>query len=385
MIIDVAKLERKRARDRAYQARRRAAAKATKFQKPTQKPLTQTVVHPVDSPQLTNHIAILIDKSGSMSSLRGPVVEQLNKQVANIKQNAYNSKQKTQVSVYSFSGVHSLQSLVRNAFPESIQMFTTADYYPTGQTALLDSMNTVCENLLSQDDGAKTTSFLMIVLTDGQENNSVQTDRWRLKDKIQKLQGTDRWTFALLMPPGNAIYARELGIPEGNITEWEATKFGLERASFNLQASTGGYYNVRSQGLTSTKSFFTTDLSTIKSRDLNNLADLTADFKRWPVKKECAIADFVQQEHGRPYEIGKGFYQLTKPEKIQAYKQLVIEDRASKKLHGGDEARRLIGVPTTVGSTTKVTPGNHANFNLFVQSTSMNRKLVRGTTLLYKI
>lgn len=31
----------------------------------------------------------------------------------------------------------------------------------------------------------------------------------------------------------------------------------------------------------------------------------------------------------------------------------------------------------------QVKPGNHANFDIFVQSTSFNRKLVRGTKLLY--
>jgi hypothetical protein len=32
----------------------------------------------------------------------------------------------------------------------------------------------------------------------------------------------------------------------------------------------------------------------------------------------------------------------------------------------------------------KVAPGNHANYNLFVLSTSTNRKLVRGTLFLYE-
>jgi len=41
----------------------------------------------------------------------------------------------------------------------------------------------------------------------------------------------------------------------------------------------------------------------------------------------------------------------------------------------------LLGLPE-VGSVA-VNPGDHGNFNIFVQSTSVNRKLVAGTKALY--
>jgi hypothetical protein len=371
MVIDFAKLERKRARDRAYQAKRRAAKKAQKLGVPTSAPL------------LTNHVALLIDSSGSMGSLRAEVVEQINKQIANTKAAAYANKQKTLVSVYTFSGRGSLCTLARNLHPEAVQMFSVYNYNPDGQTALCDSILQVINNLRVEDDGAKTTSFLMVVVTDGQENDSYASPQ-TAADAIFKAQSTDRWTFAMLMPPGGRAWARKLGVPDGNIQEWEATKAGLDRAGVVLTASASNYYTARSGGMTATTKFFT-DLSSVRQKDLNKLADLTGQFKRWQVKSEIAISDFVQNEHGRAYEVGKAFYQLTKPEKVQAYKGIVIEDRATKKLYGGDEARQLIGLPTTPGSVVKVNPGNHANFNLFVQSTSMNRKLVRGTTLLYRV
>jgi hypothetical protein len=55
-------------------------------------------------------------------------------------------------------------------------------------------------------------------------------------------------------------------------------------------------------------------------------------------------------------------------------------EKGSKAIYGGNAARSLIGLP--YGAEAKVEPGNHANYDIFVQSTSTNRKLVRGTKLL---
>jgi hypothetical protein len=38
----------------------------------------------------------------------------------------------------------------------------------------------------------------------------------------------------------------------------------------------------------------------------------------------------------------------------------------------------------SAGQNVKVKPGNHLNYSIFVESTSNNRKLVRGSTLLYQ-
>jgi hypothetical protein len=50
---------------------------------------------------------------------------------------------------------------------------------------------------------------------------------------------------------------------------------------------------------------------------------------------------------------------------------------------GGYKARELIGLPTD-GSLAIVEPGNHANYDIYVQSTSVNRLLVRGTNFLLR-
>ncbi len=91
----------------------------------------------------------------------------------------------------------------------------------------------------------------------------------------------------------------------------------------------------------------------------------------------------MEEKTKSPYIPGSVFYQLTKTEKIQPQKMVLIMKKGGKGIYGGDEARGLIGLPASEDwIEAKVKPGNHANFEIFVQSSSINRKLVRGTKVL---
>lgn len=83
-----------------------------------------------------------------------------------------------------------------------------------------------------------------------------------------------------------------------------------------------------------------------------------------------------------PYVKGCAFYQLTKPELVQKHKDLMVKEKTGRVLYGGQEVRKVLGLPEFQDG--KVTPGNHANYDVFVQSTANNRKLVRGTTVMVR-
>lgn len=332
------------------------------------------------STRLINHIAIVADISGSMQHLRPKLVQSINEQVDNIKINAANSDQETYVSVYFFDAYVYPRTI--GTFPEAVQRLTTAEiaHMGGGMTALHDAV----ARAISDFKGAKyanepRTSFLVMTLTDGGENAS-HTLGGTLRNDIRQCQLTDRWSFAFLVPPGGTKAIKNLGIAEGNIQEWEGTEKGLDVAHHSTKLATSSYLSMRSAGGTKTEAFYT-DLSKVKKADLKKLDDVSGDFRRLKVDKETPIATFCKTKLGA-YPLGKAYYELTKTEQIQDHKRLVIEDRTAKKLYGGDEAKDLIGIASGTGVTVKVTPGNHANFRIFVNSTSMNRKLVRGTDLL---
>lgn len=134
-------------------------------------------------------------------------------------------------------------------------------------------------------------------------------------------------------------------------------------------------------------------MSRVSDRDIQRLDDLSADFTTMRVDADrIEIRDFVngrlnknarlRRVLGPVYQVRRAYYQLTKPEKVQAAKDILIRDKSTGAIYGGHQARALIGMPT--GCEVRVRPGDHGNYDIFVLSTSHNRKLVANTDLLYK-
>ncbi len=80
--------------------------------------------------------------------------------------------------------------------------------------------------------------------------------------------------------------------------------------------------------------------------------------------------------------MGAAFYARSKPYKsVQRYKLIVIRDKNSGEVYAGQSARDLLNLPTQ--GMISLSPGNHGNYDIYIQSTSVNRKLVAGTNVLY--
>jgi len=341
--------------------------------------------------ELVNHIAFVVDRSGSMSRIKAQVVRVFNNQLDTVQRNARSAGQETFLSTFMF---HSSVDKPRHlATPvERVPRLASKDFRLGGSTALLDAIGTAITRL-QEAKGAtdKNTSFLVIVITDGHENASRHYKK-SLKGLIAKVQKTGRWSLAFLVPPGSQNTLTRFGIPKGNVTIWDATAKGTKVMDVKLAAGLSSFYAARASGQKSVTAFFTTDMSKVDVKSLSTLKDLSRGFARWTVDKERSIRDFVdaklkaspalRKKLGAAYETGRAFYELTKPETVQPKKTIAILKKNTKAIFGGDQARQVLGMPT--GATVKVKPGNHLDYAIFVQSTSNNRKLVRGTTLLYQ-
>lgn len=328
---------------------------------------------------LINHIAIVVDNSASMGDVRTAARQAVNEQIATVKEQARITGQKTTVNVYLFDRDSHLHQSLR---AEDVEPLTLNDYPANGpSTSLNDAVRRAITDLQNEKDAAKpNVSFLVVTVTDGIENSSRNGP---INHLVRDVQSTDRWSLAFLAPPGGTSQLVALGIPSGNIREWERTEAGTREMGRVSSQGISSYYGLRTLGHTSTKSLYT-DLSNVPQAKVAALVDLTTDFKRLKVEKETEIAPFCHSK-GYNYELGRAYYELTKAEKIASHKDIAILDRGTNRIHGGTEARKLLGITTGAGVLCKVIPGNHANYRVFVSSTSTNRKLVRGTELLYKV
>jgi len=328
---------------------------------------------------LINHIVICLDRSASMGGIRNDAKNAYNAWVERIKDEAAKNKQATTVSLVEFgSGAE-----VMFAGKCYTQLDKRLSFNPNdGSTSLFDGINLGIETLAKQlVKPNQNESYLLICVTDGLENSSCLRPMAVAKT-MQKLQQTDKWTFAFLLPPGaKRNFCDSYGIPDGNVEEWEGTSAGVAQASSSTCQGISSYYQGRSVGKMSSQSFYSVqaDLDTLKTTQVKKLTDVSDVCVVLTVPKETDIKPFVESKIG-VYQIGTAYYQLTKPETVKADKDVLIMEKGKTAIYSGNKARELIGLP--VGANAKLTPGNMAKWDVFVRSNSVNRKLVRGTKLI---
>jgi hypothetical protein len=113
------------------------------------------------------------------------------------------------------------------------------------------------------------------------------------------------------------------------------------------------------------------------------IEDLGSRFQVMDIDEDCEIREFVRAQ-GIEFEKGRGFYEFTKTVDIQSYKEVIAQDRATGAIISGSEARKVLGIPEG-NAHVRPTKEVLAKYVGFVQSTSVNRKLLRGTKFLYEI
>lgn len=344
-----------------------------------------TPVQPTAATNKKNYIGISRDHSGSMRSIAHVAARDYNSKIESIKTATRQNNQDTIVSVVEcgYGSTRDVRAVVTNSNVNALQPITR--YVADGHgTPLFDSVGELIEMFEKVPDANDPdVSFLVMVITDGEENSSRRWNARSLASKIQQLTATDRWTFVFRVPRGGARTLARLGIPQGNILEWDQTERGTLQAAQRDEEAFTEYFKCRSAGVTSTQKFYT-DLSNVSAADVQAaLEDISNKVMLFPVTAPAEIRPFVEQRLGTgKMKKGAGFYQLTKTESaVQDYKKILIRDKGSQAIYYGAAARQMLGLPTW--GNVKLAPGNHGNFDIFIQSTSVNRKLMPGTMLAY--
>lgn len=341
-----------------------------------------------------NHIAFVLDESGSMGMLTDQVVQVADNQIRHLAATSQNMDQETRATVYTFNfsprcvfydkDVLRLPSLKNR-------------YRPSGQTAL------VAATLQAIGDLEKTAtlygdhSFLIFVITDGQENLATSHEIQRLRDKLRSLPA--EWTLAILVPDAMArAEALKLGFAPDNIQVWDTTAKGLQEVNERLERATTAYFQARSSGtgFRGTSNIFSLDATSVRTAvQQGALKELSKrDYEVYAVKPafmgelKIYIQTFVERSTGKPYSQGSAFYQLTplskKPkEKVQANKTIAIREKKTGKVYVGDAARQMVGLPANQDHYLTAAELQSNDYDIFIQSTSSNRILYAGSDLLF--
>jgi hypothetical protein len=295
------------------------------------------------------------------------VIQLINNQLKDIRK----SELDIRTSLYTFD------TRVTTVFEElSKKNLTDVDTYsPTGGTALNDALYLVL-NPKSKDINQ------LVIITDGQENASSKSTS-TVAALIRACLNSDHWTIGFCCPQQDKqTILNSYGIPEGSVQVWNTTSTGVKTLSTQLSTASTNYYSNVTRGVKNMKSnYFAPDLNITKTEVKRNLDNVTKNYHIKTVTKndDLTASSFVTSKRLK-FVVGCLYYQLTKRETLQDYKNIVLMKNSDGTLYSGEEVRTILSIPE--GGTISINPSFSPDWTVFVRSTSWNRKLVPGTKVL---
>lgn len=209
--------------------------------------------------KLKNYMAIVLDESGSMETIWAETINTFNEQIKVIKGNAEDME--TMVSLQTFNTTVPKPRLW-NVSDSKLQPISIKDYKPYGMTALHDAIGETITKLKDVPDvDDPTVSFLLVIISDGEENHSKLPSqggwKYNIAPLIKEVQSTGKWTITYLGANQDlAKISDELGIIKGNLMKFDASSKGMKEAGFTVSMGLNSFYSSRRSGGTSTDNFY---------------------------------------------------------------------------------------------------------------------------------
>lgn len=177
---------------------------------------------------------IILDESGSMSSIYNETLTSMNEVLSGIKKNQEESpEQHHYVTIVTFegNGISGVKTRRDRVPIGTVAPFTEKDYRPGGCTPLYDAMGKTLnelEGLIMENDKVMAT-----VITDGMENSSREYSGRIIKNLVARLRDKG-WVLAYIGANQDSIeVARDLNIC--NALNYTATPKGVEEMSVKFR------------------------------------------------------------------------------------------------------------------------------------------------------
>jgi Mg-chelatase subunit ChlD len=167
-------------------------------------------------------LAVVLDRSGSMSAIKSDAEGGLKQFIADQK----GQPGKITLTLARFDTEYELVYVNRDLYEiDGIKL------QPRGGTALLDAIGRtitkVGEDLESMTENDRPGKVLFVIITDGMENSSVEWTREKVFEAITRQRDTYGWEFIFLAANQDAVQTgREMGIADRNSMTFAATGEG---------------------------------------------------------------------------------------------------------------------------------------------------------------
>lgn len=174
-------------------------------------------------------ITIILDRSGSMSSVATDTIGGFNRFLADQK----SAPGEAMLSLNQFD--HEYEAVYRAIDIKSAPDLTASTFVPCGNTALLDAIGRgiveTGKRLGDLADDQKPEHVIFVILTDGHENASKEFTRQKIFDSIKHQTEKYNWKFLFLGANQDAIaVGATIGIPTMDSLTYAANAKGTARA-----------------------------------------------------------------------------------------------------------------------------------------------------------
>lgn len=170
------------------------------------------------------HALLIMDKSGSMESIRQEAITHFNEQVDAIRAEARKEGIDADVSLVTFN--HEPMEVFWRSDIDDLHSLDPKEYIPNGSTALNDALGNACAKMERDiEDGDR---VIVSVVSDGWENASKEWKPEGVKELVQRLSKRN-WTFLHLGARQNlGEVAARYGYDPSNVSAFAGNAKGME-------------------------------------------------------------------------------------------------------------------------------------------------------------
>jgi len=210
--------------------------------------------------QLPTLINFILDRSGSMETIRKTVISGFNEYINGLKTSKAKKDIIFSLTTFDTMGIEHPYTGVPIL---DVKPLTMKTFQPRAGTPLYDAAVNTIEDMATKTE--KNQPVLVVVMTDGEENSSTEHDENCFKDLVRKLKAKGNWTFVFMGANqdawGNAV---KFGFDVGNTMEWASTTEGTTKAFRGLTGASANYCMAMSAaggggGALNSSSFFNND------------------------------------------------------------------------------------------------------------------------------
>ena len=197
---------------------------------------------------LRSHDLFILDRSGSMGTVRRETIDGFNKVVAEIVSVAKDKGIDSRCSLIQFDYPGDIDTMYMGLKSSEVPALSTENFKPRGNTALYDAIGKgitdLRKNLTNEGKGMSVTVY---IFTDGQENASIE---YRTSDSVKRLIDSVRddlgWTITFIGAGEDYVVksvASSMGIFSSNTLAYRSGSVGTTTAFNTMSKSRGAAMN----------------------------------------------------------------------------------------------------------------------------------------------